>query len=148
MSLPALSAKQTTRFLPFLSNRLTIDHNRYLAIVSQVNFLLLHFGTSSFYAANRPDPVPAISLTSLQAVPTVSAFSSIVLTKPFISLPPLHCPWVFQLKACFSEAEKFLLSLCPIHIHFRSLVSTDIAFPCARLHILLLRQLCDTCINS
>ena len=95
----------------YLSNRLIIDYNRYFVIVSQVNFLLLHLGTSGFHAANRPDPVPAISLTSLQAVPTVSASSSIVLPEPFISLPLLHCPWVFQLKACFSEAEKFLLSV-------------------------------------
>lgn len=95
----------------FLSNRLTIDYNRYFVIVSQVNFLLLHFGTSGFHAANRPDPVPAISLTSLHAVPTVSVSSSIVLLEPFISLSLLHCPWVFQLKACFSEAEKFLLSV-------------------------------------
>jgi hypothetical protein len=94
-----------------LSNRLTIDHNRYFVIVSQVNFLLLHFGTSGFHAANRPDPVPAISLTSLQAVPTVSASSSIVLPEPFIRLPLLHCPWVFQLKACFSETEKFLFNV-------------------------------------
>lgn len=95
----------------YLSNRLTIDHNRYFVIVSQVNFLLLHFGTSGFHAADRPDPVPAISLTSLQAVLNVSASSSIVFPEPFISLPLLHCPWVFQLKACFSEGEKFLLSV-------------------------------------
>jgi len=128
----------------YLSNRLTNEHDRYFVIVSHVNFLLLHFGTSGFHAANRPDPVPAISLTSLQAVPNVSASSSIVLPEPFISLPLLHCPWVFQLKACFSDAEKFLL-----RVRGRSTSISAVWFPLTLLYpvhastVLPLRQLYD-----
>ena len=89
----------------YLSNRLTIDRNRYFVIVKSI---------SCYYLSERrasTQQIDQTQLTSLQAVPTVSASSSIVLHEPFISLPLLHCLWVFQLKACFSEAEKFLLNI-------------------------------------
>lgn len=65
---------------------------------------------------------PAVALTFLQAFPTISASSSIILIHFPLGFPLLCCLWGFQLKAGFALAKESYVNVCLVLFLFHSLI--------------------------
>ena len=71
--------------------------------------------------------------TKLLISPLSISFSCIILHF-LLGLLHLHCPWQFQLRACFSVAQESFLGVCSVRCSLCSLIYTATCFSCAHLH--------------